>query len=143
MDYKGLAFLYEDYPKKIVSLMKFTEIYKILICLFCFILCICAFLLICLGQWNLTALPVAEESLLLEAEVHLGEFEKSNMDSTESDVEIAEDSVATLSIDEREDFPKSITLNETDILAPEKEPVETDVEPEICDVVDAPQVTND
>ena len=98
------------------------------------------YVFVCLGQWNLTALPVAEESLLLEAEVHLGEFEKTNMDSTESDVEIAEDSVAALSFNEREDFSKSITLNETDLLAPEKELEETDTEPENCDVIDAPQV---
>jgi hypothetical protein len=44
------------------------------------------FSVVCLGQWKLTALPVAEESLLFEAGVHLGEFEKTNMDSTESDV---------------------------------------------------------
>lgn len=88
----------------------------------------------------MTALPFAEESLLLEAEVHLGEFEKTSMDSTESDVEIAEDSIVALSVDEREDFSKSLTLNETDVLASEKELEETDVEPENCDVIDAPQV---
>ncbi|XP_046649350.1 huntingtin-like isoform X2 [Daphnia pulicaria] len=91
------------------------------------------------SQWNLTALPFAEESLLLEAEVHLGEFEKTSMDSTESDVEIAEDSIVALSVDEREDFSKSLTLNETDVLASEKELEETDVEPENCDSIDAPQ----
>ena len=90
----------------------------------------------------MTALPVAEESLLLEAEVHLGELEKTNMDSAESDVEIAEDSVASLSIVDREDFSKNVTLNETDILASEKDLEETDVEPESCDVVDASQVIN-
>ncbi|EFX77022.1 hypothetical protein DAPPUDRAFT_106588 [Daphnia pulex] len=91
------------------------------------------------SQWNLTALPVAEESLLLEAEVHLGEFEKTSMDSIESDVEIAEDSIVALSVDEREDFSKSLTFNETDVLASEKELEETDVEPENCDIIDAPQ----
>ncbi len=88
----------------------------------------------------MTALPVAEESLLLEAEVHLGEFEKTSMDSIESDVEIAEDSIVALSVDEREDFSKSLILNETDVLAAEKELEESDVGQENCDVIDAPQV---
>jgi hypothetical protein len=33
-----------------------------------------------------------------------------------------------------------LTLNETDVLASEKELEETDVEPENCDSIDAPQV---
>ncbi|XP_057364436.1 huntingtin-like isoform X1 [Daphnia carinata] len=92
------------------------------------------------SQWNLTALPVAEESLLLEADVHLVEFEKTNLDSTEIDVEIAEDSIITVGGDEQDELLKSAALLESDILPAEKDLEETDVEQESCDVVDAPKV---
>ncbi|KAK4002443.1 hypothetical protein OUZ56_004272 [Daphnia magna] len=92
------------------------------------------------SQWNLTALPVAEESLLLEAEVHLVEFEKTNLDSTEIEVEIAEDSIITVGRDEQDELLKGTALTENDMLPAEKDLEETDVEQESCDVVDAPQV---
>lgn len=95
-----------------------------------------------LGQWNLTALPVAEESLLLETEIHLAEFEKTNLDTTEIDVGIAEISIITLGNDEQEEHLKSTVFSESDILTAEKEFEEANVEQENCDVVDAPRVSH-
>lgn len=132
MGYKGLAYRYEDCQKKIVSHSLYLK---------CVLKCVNLFALTHLGQWNLTALPVAEESLLLEAEVHLVEFEKTNLDSTEIEVEIAEDSIITVGRDEQDELLKSTALTENDMLPAEKDLEETDVEQESCDVVDAPQVS--
>lgn len=45
----------------------------------------------CLGQWNLAPLPIAEESLLIETDIPLDQYDKLNAESIDNEAEIAEE----------------------------------------------------
>ncbi len=72
-------------------------------------------------------------------EVPLGEFDKTNVESMESDTEIAEDILGTLSIEEQE-LSKSRVYPETDIPTEEKELEETYIEQESVESISTTQV---
>lgn len=82
---------------------------------------------------------MAEESLLLETEVLLGEFHKSSVESTESEAEPAEEESMSTNLIEQE-LSKSRVTSETDVLTEEKEPEDVSVDQENSDHIGVPQV---